>query len=127
MPMYDYLYSLEDDTAITVDAYSTNEIDFEVTTPKVGHNFGMHIIITATFATTVSIDFKVMTGAATAPATNIAAHRNLLLADLVAGKHYFIPVPPTLERYVRAYYDVNTNATAGKVTVYLGESGQGSI
>jgi hypothetical protein len=129
MPMYDYLYLLESDTAITVDAYSTSEVDFGVTNPNVAMNgnFGMHIIVTTSFVTTVSIDFKAIDGAATAPTTHILAQRNLLLADLVAGKHYYIPFPPSMLRYVRAYYDVNTNATAGKVTVYLGEPGQGAL
>ena len=127
MPMYDYKYLLESDTAITADAYSTTEIDFGVTTPYVGHNFGMHVIVTETFVGCVSIDFKVMTGAATAPTVNVAAQRNVLLAALTKGAHFFIPVPPKLEEFVRAYYVTNTDATAGKVTVYLGESGQGAI
>lgn len=128
MPIYDYKYLLESDTAITADAYSTDEVNFGVTNPNMGKSgmFGMHIIVTTTFATTVSIDFKAIDGAASAPTTHILAQRNLLLADLVAGKHYFIPFPPSMLQYVRAYYDVNTDATAGKVTVYLGEPGQGA-
>jgi len=126
MPMYDYLYLLESDTAITADAYSTHEVNFGIADKKVGNDFGMHVIVTTTFGACVSIDFRVFTGVATAPTTNIAASRNVLLADLVKGAHFFIPCPPTLDQYVRAHYVTNTDADAGKVTVYLGEAGQGA-
>lgn len=128
MPMYDYKYLLESDTAITADAYSTTEIDFGVAKPGLAKNgnFGMHVIITETFLSCVSVDFKIMHGATTAPTTLILGQRNLLLAELEKGKHYYIPMHPTMLEFVRAYYVTNTDATAGKVTVYLGEPGQGA-
>lgn len=114
--------------AITVDAYSAIEVDFGVADPNVnagGANIGLHIIVGETFATTVSIDFVVM-HSASATATVELISRLFLVADLTIGKHYFIPFPAKNKQYVRAYYDVSTSASAGKVFVYIGPDTDGT-
>lgn len=103
--------------------YSADEIDFEITSPGVckSGNFGLHIWITVSFATMVSGEFWIVTGASTSPTTGLIGRR-FVLAQLTAGKHYFVPCPRGgLLRYARAYYEVvSTNPTAGLICMAFG-------
>ncbi len=129
MPMYEYKYLLETDTAFTTDAYSTTEINFGVTNPNVGRagKFGMHVVITTTFTDLdEGVIFWVMNGAATAPTTKTVG-RFIPVAWMIAAAHFFVPGPPTLLQFCRAWYDVvSTAATLGKVTVWLGPDEDGA-
>jgi hypothetical protein len=129
MGMSDYLLWLHGAPALGVaigqsgSEYSADEVDFEITTPGVekSGNFGLHIQVTVSFTGMVSGEFWIVTGAATAPTTGLSGRR-FLLAQLTAGKHYFVPCAPGgLLRYARAYYEVvSTNPTAGLVCLYFG-------
>lgn len=130
MGMSDYLLWLHSKataagTAIgqSGDEYSEDEVDFELTTPGIekSGNFGLHIQVQTSFETMVDCIVWIVTGAATAPTTKVIG-RSFVLADLVAGKHYFIPCPRgAMLRYARALWDVvTTNPTAGKVSMWFG-------
>jgi hypothetical protein len=129
MPIYDYKYLLDEDHAVTTADYSTNEVNFGVTNPNVGKSgmFGLHIVVTTTFTTlTEGMNITICNGAATTP-TTVCASRFFAVGDLVKGKHYFIPAPPSLLQYARANFAVvSTAAGAGKLTAYFGEPGQGA-
>jgi hypothetical protein len=137
MGMSDYLLWLHSKatTAGTVigqsgDEYSEDEVDFEIAAPGVekSGNFGLHIVVQEDFATMVDNNVWIVTGAATAPTTKLIG-RYFVLADLVAGKHYLIPCPPGgMLRYARALWDVvETNPTAGKVSMYFGPRTGGEL
>lgn len=108
---------------------STNEIDFGVTNPNCGKNgnFGCHIIVNETYTNLESGgDFVVMHGAASAPAVRLITRR-ILVADLVAGAHFFIPFPPTNLRYVRLKtIPVSETSSNGTHTAYLGPDEDGA-
>jgi hypothetical protein len=89
--------------------------------------YGVHIVVTAPFLTLTSINFQVVTSAATAAlfsvSANIIAQRSLTLAQLqVVGADYFIPVnqEQTLE-FLRWYAALTGSAaTAGNIVSYWG-------
>lgn len=112
------------------DEYSADEVDFEITTPGIekSGNFGLHILVQTDFATMVDNNVWIVTGAATSPTTKLIG-RYFVLADLVAGKHYYIPAPPGgMLRYARALWDVvTTNPTAGKVSMWFGPRTGGEL
>lgn len=131
MPIYDYKYLLTEAEAFTTAAYTTDvtDIKFPVASPNWGRNekFGLHIVVTTTFATLTSgVIIWLMQGAATSPTTK-ATGRFFSAAQLTAGKHYFIPGPATLLQFVRAYFDpVSEAATAGALTAWLGPDADGA-
>lgn len=120
-----------DAQAITVDARSTNQIDLgpqstlwngASLTREVGIGRPLHVfaVVDETFATTVSMSFVLRCDNDTAFGSPriLWTSRLFLVAELVAGAKLDLPdVPPgTDERYLELYYDVNTTATAGKIT-----------
>jgi hypothetical protein len=124
--MYDDLFELcvEQVLGNAGSEYTDDEVNFGITTPNVSamNNFGLHLIVTTTFATLTSGAIMwIAHGAATSPTTK---HTGMFIAaaDLVAGSHFFIPCGnvPVLQ-YARGYFEVvSENATAGKATCYFG-------
>jgi hypothetical protein len=108
---------------------STYEIDFGVANPNCAKNgaFGCHVVITTTYTDLNSGgDFVVMHSAAAAPATRLITRR-LAVADMVAGRHFFIPFPPTNLRYVRLKtIAVSETSTNGAHTAWLGPDQDGT-
>lgn len=131
MPMYDYKYLLCSEQVLgnAADENADNEVNFGVTNPNVGRSnmFGLHIIVTTTFTGLDSgANIEIVHGASTGP-TTVCASRFFAVADLAAGKHYFIPAPPSLLQYASANFNIVSEvATAGKATMYFGEPGQGA-
>jgi hypothetical protein len=100
------------------------EINFGVTTPAPNKSgqFGLHVVVTTTFATLTSgAIIWIVDGASTAP-TGKHTGAFFSAAQLVAGKHYFIPCSNrALLQYARGYFEVvSENATAGACTMYFG-------
>ncbi len=130
MPMYDYLYLLEADHAVTTDDYSTTSVDFGFDNPNSGRGgkFGMHVVVTTTFTDLdEGIILWIMTGSSADPTTKHIG-RFIAVADMVAGAHFYIPGGHSLGRYVRGWWDiVSTAATAGKLTAWLGPDQDGAI
>jgi len=92
-----------------------------------GTEFGVHIIVTAPFLALTSINFQVVTSAATnalySVAANIIAQRSLTLAQLqVEGAHYYIPVlQQNVLEFLRWYAALTGSAaTAGNIISYWG-------
>ncbi|MDD2657198.1 MAG: hypothetical protein PHD04_00870 [Candidatus Pacebacteria bacterium] len=127
--MYDYLYLLDSDHAVTTADYSTTEVYFGRDNPNVGKSgmFGLHVIITTSFGNmTEGMDIQICSDS-TASATTVIASRHLAVAEMTAGKHFYIPAPPSIAGYCRARWNVtSTAANAGKLTGYFGEPGQGA-
>lgn len=128
MPMYDYKYLLHDDADLghSGDEYTTNEVNFGVTTPAVnmGGKFGIHLVVTEAFTDlTEGAIVWICHGAATSPTTK---HTGMFIpvASLTLGAHFFIPAGniPLLQ-YSRGFFDVvSTNATLGEGTMWFGDA-----
>ena len=131
MPMYEYKYLLADAQVFgnAADEASDNEVNSVVTNPNVGRSamFGLHCIVTTTFTGLDSgANIQIQHGASTGP-TTVCASRFFAASSLTAGKHYFIPAPPSLLQYARMNFDIVSEvATAGAITAYFGEPGQGA-
>ncbi len=131
MPMYDYKYLLCSEQVLgnAADENADHEVNFGVASPGVG-NLGimaLHIIVTTTFTGLDSgVNIEVVHGANTGP-TTVCASRFLAVAALVKGKHYQVLCPPSMLQYASMNFNiVNQVATAGKITAYFGEPGQGA-
>lgn len=129
MPIYDYLFLLQSDTANTVDAVTTNEINFGVTNPGVNKSgmFGMHVIVTTTFGSlTEGVIWWILQGATTGLTTSSTKHTGMFIpvAQMVKGAHFFIPMGsvPMLQFACGLFDAVSTSANAGKTTVYFGDA-----
>jgi hypothetical protein len=116
------------DQAITADAISTNVIDLQSTPTLRDLSISgavVEFIVTETFLTTVSIDFTVESDSTANLATSATVHalKNITLASggLAAGQRFVLPIAPgqNVERYLGVRYNVNTDATAGKIKAYL--------
>lgn len=131
MPMYDYLYLIEDAAAVlTSSEYSNVEIDFGRTTPNVGRGgkFGMHIVVTTTFAGLASgCKMWIAHGAATSP-TVLSVGRFIAVADMVAGAHFYVPGPHSLLRFARGRWEaVSAGASAGAISAWFGPDEDGAV
>jgi hypothetical protein len=130
--MYEYPYLLHDDADIghSGSEYSTNEVDFGRTNPDLNKgdgSFGLHFVVTEAFDTLTNLIVHICAGAATSPTTQIMS-RNIPLASLTLGAHFFIPAPPSLARYARAYFEVDGgNPTDGEATAYFGPKSGGEV
>lgn len=139
MPVYDKKFLLCEaqvmgDTAdeYSVDPDSNTSIDFGVTTPGVAMagKFGLHVVVTTTLTQTSlnsGCEIWLCSDSGTSPTGKVMG-RFFARAALVAGKHYFIPCPPTgLLRYARALFKrVSENAVAGAYTMWLGPDEDGT-
>lgn len=116
------------DQAVTADAISTNVIDCQAS-PTL-RDLGIlpmyvEFIVTETFLTTVDITFTVESDSTANLATSATVHasKNITLASggLAAGQRFILALAPgqNYERYLGVRYNVNTDATAGKLKTYL--------
>ena len=126
MGMSDYKYALCDGQVLgnAADEYTDDEVNFGVTTPAVnmGGNFGLHMVVTTTYAGLDSgVILWTVHGASTAPTTK---HTGMFIpvASLVAGAHFFVPcgnVP--LLQYARGLFNIVSEvATAGASDIWFG-------
>lgn len=119
-----------DDQAITASVDSTNVYDTGVAGIPYGAAAALNrdigkgakipllIQVTEDFDNLTNLEIKLSTGAATTLGTTIAT-QTILLADLVAGKQFFLDFLPNgiVERYLGIEYVVTgTTPTAGKIT-----------
>lgn len=124
----DKLNTLSEDQAVTASAASTNTIDTEVDSSKIGDGNPkfFYFVVTTDFATLTSLTFEIEDaaddGAGAADTwADLATSQAVALADLVAGKEVKLAIPSGARRHLRAYYTVaGSNATAGKVSAYAG-------
>lgn len=108
--------------AITADAYSTDTIDLG-TARDIGEGRQLYMVFTviANFNTLTSLDLQVVASANANLSSHVVLNQtNVLLAGLVAGRQYVVPIPPQIAslglRYLGARYDVQgTNPTTGSV------------
>ena len=132
MPMYDHKYLLTEAEAFTTDAYTTDvdDIKFPSTNPNAGRagKLGMHWVVTTAFTGLDSgVILWAVHGAATAPTTKLIG-RFVAVADMVAGAHFYVPMPPSNLQFVRGWFDaVSEAATAGALTVWIGPDEDGTI
>lgn len=121
--------------AITADAASTNYIDLKVGDLNIAGGSKKAYIVayvgTADFATTVSIEIRLQTdtdsGFATALKDTLLGR--FALAELTAGALLLnIPFPVVkYQRYMRIYFNVFTNATAGKIMVAITDGPESAV
>jgi hypothetical protein len=110
------------DQAITADAVSEHSVDLGASGRDIGPGAMIEpfILVTAAFATTVSIAFSLISSSAADLATTPTKHSTVtvLVADLTLGATVKLPPVPAgvTKRYIGFDYDVSTSATAGTVT-----------
>lgn len=127
MGMYDKKFLLDDAVAITVDAYSTDEVKLPHVNNVAPMNWGLHLVVTIAFGTFAGFILWVIHGAAATPTTQYIARNCGAAAVFTKGKHLWIPLGglPLLQ-YIRAYYDITTTGT-GSATVYFGPGPDGGV
>jgi hypothetical protein len=132
MPIYDYLFLVQSDTANTVDAVGTNFMNFGNAAPGVNKHgqWGLHIIVTTAFGNlTEGANFSIIHSAADDLTTASEVHTSMFVPvdELTAGKHIFLPAcSRPLLQYVGVLFDaVSTAANAGKTTMYFGPANGG--
>lgn len=125
--MLDQNAVLSDEQAITATAPSTktlNMVDF----PFFGmEGLAVNIQVVEDFATLTSLTADLQFSAdGNSGWTTVETSGPVLLADLKAGKLFpvrFSPEPPKGKEYMRVNYTVTgSNASAGKVTTYIGSA-----
>lgn len=115
--------------AITVDAPSTNVWDL-ISNRDVGagKEINFNFLVTTTFETLVSMTISIQSSADNITYVDLLRSPLLLLASLTAGTSLIYTLPRkqlndpaggTPNRYLRAYYDVNTDATAGAIACWI--------
>jgi hypothetical protein len=116
---------LSDAQAITASAASTEYYDQLAKGTAVGQQlWAVFATGTAAFNTltdlTISVQCHEDTGFSTGTKT-LATSGAIVLASLTANKMLWaVPIPPTVERYIRFYYTVNgSNPSTGAITGYL--------
>jgi hypothetical protein len=134
MPIYDYEYLLQSDTANTVAAVSTDKLNFGNTYGGVNkHNqFGLHVIVTTVFATlTEGVLLTILHSAADDLTTSSEIHTQMFVpaSEMVAGAHFFIPAGsrPIKQYACGAFVPVSTAAASGKSTMFFGPKSGGEV
>jgi hypothetical protein len=107
-----------EEQAITAAANSTNVIDLG---DEGGDGAGrkLVIVVTETFLTLVSLKIALHTAAVAAMTSEVVALEipTILLAELVVGELFEIPIPAKrMQRFARLTFTPATDATAGAVT-----------
>jgi hypothetical protein len=115
--------------AITADAASTNTLDLgSARDIGAGDYIKFVFVVTEAFATMVSMNIKIQSSADDSSFVDLLISPLLLTATLIVGaelsymlpkKQLNDPAGGTPNRYLRAYYDVNTSATAGAILAYI--------
>lgn len=126
MPAYDKNLLLCEAQVLgnAADEYTTDEVNFGITTPAPNKSgiFGLHVVITTAFAGLDSgAIIWIVDGASTSP-TGKHTGAFFTAAELAANKHYFIPCSNrALLQYARGLFDiVNEVATGGAATMWFG-------
>ncbi len=129
MPMSDYLMNLNVKQAMVDGNYTTDEVNFGVANPNAGRTakFGAHIIVTTVAGgATEGVYFWVCHAATTGPTVHHMG-RFFTLAELAAGKHYFIPCGKSLLQYARVKCTKHTtDLNAGNFQIYFGPDEDGA-
>lgn len=132
MPMHDYKLLIADAQVLgnAADEYSDDEVNFGMAAPGVNKsgNFGLHMVVTTTFAGLDSgAILWIIHGAASSPTTK---HTGMFIAaaDLTAGKHFFVPCGSTpLLQYARGLFDIVSEvASAGAADLWFGPGPAGA-
>ncbi len=110
-----------EEQAITAAANSTNVIDLG---PEGADGAGRNlvIVVTETFLTIVSLKIALHTAVDAAMTSEVVALEIpvILLAELVVGELFEIPIPAKrMQQFARLTFTPATDATAGKVTAGL--------
>ena len=110
--------------AVTVDAPSTDVIDFGQANPNVGMDGRSMLVITvdeaAAAAGAATVTVAIQDSADNASWTNVIASAPVAKADLALGKQLVLPMPVKLRRYCRVYYTIGTGPlTAGKFSAQI--------
>ena len=134
MPMYDYKYLICSALALMTGGaeygYTVgNQVNFGRAKPDLGKagKFGLHIVITTTFATTMTACEIWIVHAATENPTVRLVGRYFAIADMVAGKHFFIPCSPGLLQYASLHGTPTTgNPGTGNLTAWFGPDEDGT-
>ena len=132
MPAYDYLFLLQSDTANTVDAVTTDKMNFGNANPGVNKNglWGLHVIVTTAFADLdEGANIGIVHSASDDLSTSSEVHTSMFVPvdELTAGKHLFLPAcSRPLLQYAGVLFDaVSTAANAGKTTMFFGPASGG--
>ena len=114
--------------SVTADAASTNYLDLDVAGIMISGGCKppwLIVKVGTAFATTVSINFRLQTDSDSGFATTLrdVFQARFALAQLTAGALLINQALPNLDfqRYMRLYFDVFTNATAGTICAYLSD------
>lgn len=126
LKMLDKSNLFSDDQAITVSAASKNVIDLGAVDSKIQSltergNIAFFAMVTAEFAGLTDLSFVLQTAddEAFSSPSNLLASGPIAAADLTVGYAMHLKAGLThneIKRYVRMYYTVNGEATAGKIT-----------
>ena len=120
----DKLLQVSNEQAVTASAASTDVIDFGQANPNVGLDDRSNMVITvdesAAAAGAATVTFSVQDSADNSTFADVVATKAVPLAELTAGKQFFLPLPPGMRRYVRAYFTVGTGPlTAGSFNAQI--------
>lgn len=111
---------LSDGQAITADAASTNVIDFGQTV-DVAPGVPLQVRFQVDTALSGGTFSALTVGLQTDTVENFASPTTLLsfTAPNVAGDDYIVKIPEGCQQYLRLYYDVDNNPTAGNVSAFV--------
>ena len=122
----DALLQLSDSQAVTVDAVSTNTIDFGNVTPKRDPFAGvpMEVVISIEVAAvgTGTYVFEAISSASADLSTpTILISRTILAADLTAGSVHHLPLPanPIIQRYFGLNYNTGGTSPGATISAFL--------
>ena len=128
MPIYDYQYLVQSNTALTTDVVGTNPINTGVTNPgfEKSGQFGLHIIIDTTFTSgTEGLNVWVVHSASDNISTSSEKVSGMFIpvAEMTKATHFFIPIGSRkLLQYLGVFFDVvSTSLASGYLTVYFGD------
>lgn len=134
-PMYDYKYLLLSDQSLMDGgaeySYTSkgNVVNFGMTQPDLAKagKFGLHIVITTKYETTMTAcEIWIVHGSGATPTTRLVG-RYFAIADMLAGKHFFIPCSPGLLQYAALHGTPATgNPGSGKMTAWFGPDEDGT-
>ena len=113
--------NLSENQAITADAASTNVRDLGIAIPGDVGSIRVKAVVTTDFASNVDIRVALQDSADNSSFTTKVEGEQIARANLTVGKVVLDETIPRsdLRRYVRGWYDVNTSATAGKISMTL--------
>lgn len=114
---------LSTNQAVTTSTASTNVIDFGQSSPDLGMaHQKLYAVLTIPegFVGLSSFKLSIQDSAnETSGFSDVVSGETLTLADVAVGKQYVLPMPMKHKRYVRGYYTVGGNASAGKVNLNI--------